>query len=282
MILKPFAHGAMLSSYGYDLDAFPFDDAYLDKLLGFLGRDRAGTDLEAFAEDHFNLLYVFVQARRTEARYPSVSEENKALRKAQDAAWKLREALEAVRRTGEAGERLIEESATLAEPRFARNGMTLADLFTGPAPNPHRPLRALLLDLRVALERARIEKPRPLVPVMHGWGTTSAKVRGERLVRFAAQDADAEARYRERIASHGLIANSALASFGVQLWDFWRKYTDLPFTEGRYEGKGIGNNSATLDFAETCLRAFGAKYRRSLIAQKLRDVREAMRSGDAQ
>lgn len=273
MILKPYVLGASLKPYGYDLDAFPFDDAYLDKLLGFLGRDRADIDLHDFAQDHFNLLYAFIQARKIEAESPSITQETKALTKAQDAAWALVQALKAVRATGEAGERLIEESANLTEPRLNKGVVTLANLFGWPEHDPHLPLQALLFDLRVALQRAKIEKPRKLLPIIDG-PDTSAKTRDDRRVRFAAQGDDPEGRYRARLARHGLVANSALAHFAADLWDMWPKYSDRPFTEGRYEGKGIGNNSTTLDFAETCLKAFGANYRRSLIAQKLRDARE--------
>jgi hypothetical protein len=272
MILKPYALGASLKPYGYDLDAFPFDDAYLDKLLGFLGRNRAEVDLHDFAQDHFNLLYAFIQARKIEAETPSITQETKALAKAQDAAWALAAALKTVRDTGEAGKRLIEDSAILPDRRFAMNDLTLAELLAGPDHNPHVPFRALLFDLRVALQRAKIEKPRKLLPIIDG-PDTSAKTRDDRRVRFAAQDDDPEGRYRARLSRHGLVANSALAHFAADLWDMWPRYSDRPFTEGRYEGKGIGNNSATLDFAETCLKAFGANYRRSLIAQKLRDAR---------
>lgn len=277
MILKPYPLGAALKPYGYDLDAFPFDDAYLDKLLGFLGRDRANIDLGRFARDHFNLLFAFIQARKIEAETPSITQETKALAKAQEAAWALAQALEAVRATGEAGQRLIEDSATLPDPRLALNGVALSDLLRGPDHNPHLPLRALLFDLRVALQRAKIEKPRDLPPVIDG-PETNSKIRDARRVRFAAQDVDPKGRYRARLASHGLVAHSALANFAADLWDMWPMYSDRSFTEGRYEGKDIGNSSATLDFAETCLKAFGTNYRRSLIAQKLRDAREILPS----
>lgn len=273
MILKQYRFEEPLKRYGYDLDDFPFDDAYLNRLLGFLGRDRQSVDLHRFASDHFNLLYGYIQSRKIESEYPSITQETKALSKAQDAAWELAKALKAVRVTGEAGKRFIEDSAALPDPYFSMNGLGLSDLLTGPPHSPHQPLRKLLFDLRVALQRAKIEKPREFRPTYDG-SDNSARSRDDRMVRQAAHDDDPEGRYRTRLAAHGLLSNQALGNFAAQLWDIWPKYSDRPFTEGRYEGKGIGNNSATLDFAETCLTAFGAKYRRSLIAAKLRQARE--------
>lgn len=282
MTLKTFSFRATLAGHGYDLDAFPFDDAYLDALLGFLGRDRAGVDLNAFARDHFNLLFGFLQARKIEAGLPSLTAETRALSKAQDAAFALTQALRAVRDTGEAGQRLIAESGALPDPRFEQEGLRLGDLMRGAQDQSlYVPLQALLFDLRVALQRAKIEKPRVL-PTRGDVIGASAKIQDAQRVRAAAQDDDPEGRYRSRLARHGLVANSALAHFAAQLWDIWPRYSARPFTEGRYEGKGIGNNSATLDFAETCLKAFGADYRRSLIAQKLRDVRELLPQEEGQ
>ncbi|MDQ1850764.1 hypothetical protein Q9299_20885 [Gemmobacter fulvus] len=281
MILKPYAFTSPLARYGYDLDAFPFDDAYLDRLLRLMGRDRTGIDLHDFTQDHFNLLYGFVQGEAREAAFPSVEEETKTLTRAQDAAWKLLEALNTVRLTGAAGQRLKAEAEALPDRRFERNGVTVADLFAGPDFDPQSPLRALLFDLRVALQRAKIEKPRDL-PAPFDGTDTSAKEQADRWIRLVARDDDPEQRYRDRHAEHGHSANFGLTVFAWRLWDMWQKYSDLPFTEGRYESAQVNYNSPTVDFAETCLKAFGAKYPRSLIAKRLRQVRELAAAEEAQ
>lgn len=275
MILKQYTFRAPLQSYGFNLDDFPFDDPYLDKLLGFMGRGRDEIDLRAFAQDHFNLLHAFIQTRIIEAKSPSITQETKALNKAQNAAWSLVEALREVRSKGEAGDRLLAEGTNLPKPRLDKAGVSLSRLLGWPEHDPYLPLQSLLFDLQVALQRAKIEKPRAR-PAFIDTPETSAQTRNDNRVRQAAKDDGPAERYRVRAAHHGMVANSPLADFAARLWDMWPKYSARTFTEGRYEGQDIGNNSATLDFAETCLKAFGAKYRRSLIAQKLRAAKELL------
>lgn len=277
MILKRYTFQASLARYGYELDNFPFDDAYLDALLALLGRSRETVDLDSFALDHFNLLFTFVQAKKIEDGLPTIEQETKALAKAQDLARKLSSALSEIQRTGEAGQRLVEDAQALPRQHFRLGDIALADFASGPPHAPFQPLRALLYDLQTALQRAKLEKPRPSVPPLNV-PASNQKARDDAWTRFDAFSPDLDARYQARLAQHGRTANSALTAFALELWQFWPKYSDRPFTEGRYEGAIRTNNSNTLDFAETCLKAFGAKYARSLIAKKLRDVREATKA----
>lgn len=277
MILKRYAFQSSLVRYGYDLDRLPFDDTYLDALLGLLGRRRETVDLDRFATDHFNLLFTYVQAKKIEDGLPTIEQETKALTKAQELARKLVIALGEVRRTGEAGQRLLDDAQTLPRQSFQMGEIGLADFTTGPPDAPFQPLNALLFDLQTALQRAKIEKPRANIPPMN-ISPLDHRARDDAWTRLAAQSPDTEARYLARLAQHGRTANSALTCFALQLWQFWPKYSERAFTEGRYEGAIRSNNSNTLDFAQTCLKAFGAKYTRSLIAKKLRDVREAAKA----
>lgn len=273
MILKRYTFQASLARYGYDLDAFPFDDAYLDTLLAMLGRSRETVDLDSFALDHFNLLFTYSQAKKIEDALPKIEHETKALANAQDLARKLATALGEIQRTGEAGARLVEDAQALPRQHFRLGDVALTDFASGPPHAPFQPLRALLRDLQTALQRAKIEKPRPAIPPLNV-PASDQKARDDAWTRFDAHSHDLDARYQTRQAQHGRTRNSALTAFALELWQFWPKYSDRPFTEGRYEGAIRSNNSNTLDFAQTCLKAFGADYARSLIAKKLRDVRE--------
>ena len=274
MILKQAAFYPAVARYGYDLDQFPFDDAYLDRLLGFLGQSRETVDLDRFALDHFNLFYTYLQAKQAQAAFPGIEQENKALAKVQDLARKLAEALGEIQRTGEAGNRLLEDAKDLPRQAFRLHDLTLADFASGPPQEPFRPFNELLYDLRTALQRAKIEKPRPVIPPMNGGGLGDQE-RADLWTRFSAQSDDMEARFLDRRAKRRRAANPALTSFALHLWEIFPKYSDRRFTEGRYEKDIHSYNSSIIDFAETCLIAFGAKYTPNLIGKKLRDVREA-------
>jgi hypothetical protein len=275
-MLKRHAFHASLARYGYDLDDFPFDNAYLDALLARLGKSRETVDLGSFAVGHFNLLFIYIQAKKIEDGLPTIEQETKALAKAQDLARKLAMALGEIQRTGEAGQRLVEDAQALPRTHFSLGDVALADFANGPPYEPFQPMRALLHDLQTALQRAKIEKPRPAIAPLNV-PASDQHARDDAWTRFDAFTPDLEARYQARLLQHGRTANSALTAFALELWQFWQKYSDRPFTEGRYEGAIRTNNSNTLDLAETCLKAFGAKYARSLIAKKLRDIREATR-----
>lgn len=76
------------------------------------------------------------------------------------------------------------------------------------------------------------------------------------------------------MAEYSLDPNFALACFVEIFEELWNGFSKLPFTEGKYEPDARQNISQTVDAAEFCLRKYGAAYPRSLIENKIREVRE--------
>lgn len=87
-------------------------------------------------------------------------------------------------------------------------------------------------------------------------------------------DGDPEEDYQKQLRENQLPPKIVLFQFIELFEEFWHKYSVLDFTEGRYEVIVHQHISATVDAAEHCLKRYGAEYPRSLVENKVREVRE--------
>ncbi len=263
---------------GRDYEDFGFDDEYFGELLALMGADPGATDRGALELAHFSALSGFLQAERVERRWTSIGDESEALSKVQTLAQTLSAALTELQFKGQAGKRLHTEISAIKNVQFNHNGTTLSDLLGESEFEPFGGVADLLFDLQVGLERAKIQKPKPLEALrLQGDLATQRQQNDTYWVRrIAAKDIEEapEERYRRLTRDHALTPNPALVVFVSEFEEMWHAFASVPFTEGRYEKDARQNISRTVDAAELFLRKIGATYPRSLITRKVREVRE--------
>ncbi|WP_372574158.1 hypothetical protein [Ruegeria jejuensis] len=266
---------------GVDYDGYGFGDAYFRELLSHMGLEADQIDAARFAQEHFNLLFGFLQAKQKEANAATIEDENRALAKVQKAVQKLARELQSLATVGDASVRLYAELENPTGAVFSHKGTTIANALGDPMIDPFRGLNGLLSDLRVGLERAKIQKPKSLEPPRFSGDLKQYEAeKSEYWLQANAQQSEidnSEERYRERVRQHGQPTNSPLITFVMVFQEIWEDCSDLPFTEGRYEADLADTKyiSRTVDAAEHCLIKFGEAYPRSLIVRKIREVREA-------
>lgn len=265
---------------GKDYREFGFDDAYFHTLLDFMRIDPDKLDWTRFLIGHRNVLIGFFEAQRNQETWVSIDTENKALAHVQSLALNLSNALEALADTGQAAQRVVTEFQPTDVCSFRHGNVTLAGLLSNPEYKPFRQISNLLFDLRVGLERAKIQKPTELAePAPTGDAKNDAKRQDALKVKDAALATMVEGqkdRFNRLVEGNSLPRNFAVLAFISRFEELWNEFSDLPFTEGRYEPDARGTISRVVDAAEHCLRKLGATNTRSLIVKKVREIREEM------
>ena len=263
---------------GKTYEEFDFDEAYFQELYALMGISDSDVDLDTFAVDHFNLLFGYLQALQHETRQVSITAENKELEKVRKLARDLAEKLGALHSFGFAGKRLFSEIEAFPPNTEDTETPNIRMLLEDPNMNPFGGIIAFLDQLQIGLERAKIKQPKPsekLTPNIVDQSFDSAN-KEQFLRNFANSniEGDRYENYRKRQAEYSLRKNHALTCFAEIFEEMWFRFSDLPFTEGRYEPDARQSISRTVDAAEHSLRKFGASYPRSLIEKKVREVRE--------
>lgn len=259
---------------GRDYDAFGFDDEYFHGLMSHMGISPETLDFPAFEHAHFELLFAFLRAEKIEKNSVSIEVENKAVTKVQKLAGDLADALIALEQTGQAGLRLHRELLASKGGAFECEGVKIANLLGHAQYQPFDTLTDILFDIRVGLELTKISKPKALKPPVSEGHTVVDRDRIVRIVASAGSAVDPIERYKLGREAHSLPPNFAVLTFVEAFEDMWHQFCDLPFTEAKYEPDARQTISQTVDAAEHCLQKFGAKFPRSLIATKVRTVRE--------
>lgn len=263
---------------GRDYESFGFDSEYFQTLLDHMGADQSSLDARQFVSDHFNLLSGYLQAEQHYENRITIEDENKELARIQDQARQLAVTLESLAGYGRAGQRLHQELATLDLHAFRHEETTIAKMLGHFHYRPFGGLSSLLHDLQIGLERAKIAKPgQKDSPKLTGDPQKDEKAQADHTIRHFAgmgpEGASAE-NYQARHRANKLPTQTPLATFLLLFREIWDTYSPLPFTEGRYEIDAHQTISRTVDAARHCLDRFGAPHSQSLVASKMREVRE--------
>ena len=137
----------------------------------------------------------------------------------------------------------------------------------------------VLNQLQVAVERTKIQQPAPPKKSKPEGGIMiSGKSYREAVIENYAHktmEDSLELHYKEQRKIYGLRRNHALTRFVEGFEDLWASHSPLQFTEGKYEPDARQHISNTVDAAELILKQFCVPCLRSLIENKVREVREA-------
>lgn len=151
---------------GHRYEDFGFDAAYFGALRSWMHVEADGVDHAAFEFAHFEVLSAYLQAAARDAQWMSIEQENAALAKTQKIAAALLSELFSLNVKGSTAARVRHEILTNEMTSFECDGVTLASIEGDEQALPFTAMNTLLLDLQVALERAKIQKPRPVKPVL--------------------------------------------------------------------------------------------------------------------